>query len=178
MAPRFSIGPLLVALLAGLGACCASSSCDCQDARADTFYLQFSVDSLAPGTGFRAAELDTVQLIRRVISEKVPRRADTVQVVRSRRAVAAPILLERTTPFPARDTLQLADYTYSILLPKATPAQRYELTDVLVEGGFEADGCCTCYLNRRKSLRVDGQPLDVRDPAAKNGAVPIKLIRK
>ncbi|QIX62626.1 hypothetical protein FY528_18020 [Hymenobacter lutimineralis] len=178
MAPRFSLGTLLVGLLAGLGACCGSTACDCQDAHADAFYLQFSLDSAATGQGFRAAELDTIQLIRRTISEKVPRRADTVQVVRSRQALAAPLLLERTTPFPARDTLQTTDYTYSLLLPKANPAQRYELTDVVIDGGFEADGCCTCYQNRKKSLRVDGQPYDVVDPAANNGAVPIKLVRK
>ncbi|MCR5887111.1 hypothetical protein LRS06_04830 [Hymenobacter sp. J193] len=179
MATRFPLSILFLGLLLSLAACCGSSTCDeCQDAHADAIYLQFSVDSSATGNGFRAAELDTIQLIRQAVSEKITPRRDTARIVLRRTAVADSIRLDRTLPFPARDTLVTEDYTYSILLPNAKPAQRYELTEVNIEGSFEADGCCTCYRNRVKTLQLDGRPLDLTDPAGNNGIVPIRLTRK
>ncbi|OON68801.1 hypothetical protein [Hymenobacter sp. CRA2] len=159
------------ALFAG---CCGSVGCNCQDYRADALFFRFSADSLTKG--FRANEVDTVLIVRSVY----PRRAitspgpppvyakpDTARIIRPRgTALSTPIVIDNNEPFAAVNGRKLgavnadSSYRYTILLPSRGPGRRplslpsYLVDQVGLDGKQEADGCCTCYRNTRKSFRV------------------------
>ncbi|ALD21460.1 hypothetical protein [Hymenobacter sp. DG25A] len=158
---------LLLMLL--VAACCGNSAVDCQDAHADSLFLRFNLQDSASGNGFRVREIDSVLLIRKIrdttatytppdSSRLAP---DTVRVVRLPTAVADYILLEHTAPFTRKGLRRLPDYDYTVYLPNTAEKLRFELTMLEINGDFEADGCVTCYRNRRKQLLVNGKPVDV-----------------
>lgn len=169
-------------LLAGaalvLAACCGSVACDCQDQNDDSFYFRFNLDSTSTA-GFRAAQVqrvyisrstpDTIPLVvngTRVVRNGIPRDtivmlSDTAIITRPARQVADPVIIGNTTPFTARAGQKVNSSTYSIFVLRAPrDTVRYQLTNLAITGDFEADGCCACYRNTNKTLRVDDSPFD------------------
>ncbi|WP_400191831.1 hypothetical protein [Hymenobacter sp. B81] len=172
---------LLSALL--LAGCCGAISCDCQDERDDALLLRFSADSTG-GTGFRAAEVDTVLLVRRVLPQDSVRGTvpDTARLIRPAAQVFEPLVLDNTTPFPARAGRKLDAYRYHIVLPgprrRSPVRRRYTLTELSVDGRLDTDGCCTCYENTAKSLRLGlpGGSSRVVNAYSPPGAAPVVTV--
>ncbi|WP_303310748.1 hypothetical protein [Hymenobacter sp. BT730] len=184
MTSRLTSTFLVLLLMLLVAACCGNSAVDCQDAHADSLYLRFNLQDSTSGQGFRAHEVDSVVVIRKTRPKtatytspdtaRVP--PDTVRIVRLPSAVGEAILLEHAAPFVRKGTRRLPDYTYTILLPNTTQKLRFELTELDIAGDFEADGCVTCYRNRKKKLLVNGVARDVTSSDG-HTEVPVVLSR-
>ncbi len=157
---------LLLCTLLTLGGCCAAESCDCPGQEsADDIALRFNRDTLgaaAPGFTFTATK--HLLLIREPLDTTGGAKTDAV--VLSPHPVPPPgepdILIRRDRPF-AKSVIGLAGYRYSVVgVDKTRRIElfRYELRDVLIDSRYATvSGCCTCYENTRKELRVDNGPL-------------------
>ncbi|KUG09680.1 hypothetical protein ASU33_18510 [Solirubrum puertoriconensis] len=158
--------PLLsAALFAG---CCGSVACDCQNYRTDALIFRFSADSTG-GTGFRAAELTNVVLVRynsiRPGDSLNLQKTDTVRLTRTRATAFTPVVIDNTEPFTQRFGRKLGtseprnSHRYAILLTGAarnSPVRkRYFIGGITLTGKVEADGCCTCYENTQKSFYLN-----------------------
>jgi hypothetical protein len=185
MISRLASASFVLLLMLLVAACCGNSAVDCQDAHADSLYLRFNLTDSASGKGFRAREIDSVLLIRKTrartatyTSPDTARLApDTVRIVRLPTSVADFILLEQTAPFTRKGLRRLPDYDYTVYLPNSQEKLRYELTELDIAGDFEADGCVTCYRNRRKKLLVNGTPVDVYSSTNHPEEKPVVLSR-
>ena len=157
---------LLVAVL--VSACCGSVPCECDDAFQDAIYFQFNLTDSLGATGFRAADVDTAVLVRYpYLDPLLPPNSpippnDTARIIRTRALVSEPIVLNNTAPFTAGGGRKLDAYKYRLFvvrrLPAGTTPRRdtvfYSIDQLQLAGKFVGDGCCTCYENRGKKLRV------------------------
>ncbi|QIL77383.1 hypothetical protein [Hymenobacter sp. HDW8] len=157
---------LLVAM--AVSACCGSVSCECDDTLEDAVYFQFNLADSLGATGFRAADVDTVVLVRYPYVDplvqlppnapKVPN--DTARIIRSRSLAAEPIVLNTSAPFTAGGGRKLDAYKYQLFVVRhfsagISPQPVYfSLDSISLAGKFVGDGCCTCYQNEGKKLRV------------------------
>ncbi|MBC6607293.1 hypothetical protein H8B13_10730 [Hymenobacter sp. BT188] len=158
---------LFVAL--ALSACCGSVSCECNDTFEDAIYFQFNLEDSQGATGFRPADVDTVVLVRYPYVDplvqlppnapKVPN--DTARIIRSLGLVAEPIILNTAAPFTAGGARKLDAYKYQLYVVRRFPGSTtppetvfYSLDSIMLAGRFVGDGCCTCYQNEGKKLRV------------------------
>ena len=155
---------LLFVVSTALAACCGSVACDCRDNLDDAIAFRFNTNTTTP-QGFRPEELDTVY-IRRVPLDTAQRpRADTVLLTGGRSLFVSSFLINNGTPFGQSGTRKLDQYTYKIYLGRRrAPKDSFVLKDIQIEDRFAGDGCCTCNLNTRKDLRVDGQYFNLTDP--------------
>ena len=159
-------------LLALVAACCANSPCNRDDLQADSLYLTLSSRLTSPDTvnvSFTRSELDTVYLRRYSDSTVV---TDPVLLLRTQRRDAAlaaillnakldanTIVISNTTPFaPSTTGGKLNAYNYLLTVHdgvKGAKTYNFRLTDIMLTGAYEADGCCTYYHNTKKTLRVN-----------------------
>jgi hypothetical protein len=178
---------LLVAVL--VSACCGSVSCECDDTFEDAIYFQFNLADSLGTTGFRAADVDTVVLVRYAyIDPMLPPNSpappnDTARIIRTRALVSAPIVLNNNAPFTAGGGRKLDAYKYQLYVVRRFKKEGdvsntlepvfYSLDQFILAGKFIGDGCCTCYENQGKQLRVSqgkefgraGTILNVTTPA-------------
>ncbi|GGG36558.1 hypothetical protein GCM10011378_11190 [Hymenobacter glacieicola] len=177
---------MLVATTVLVAACCGSVSCECEDAYADAIGFRFSSDPVA---GFRAADIDTVFVTRVPRDPKQQPRADTTFIARGTDSVAVltqPLVINNATPFSQVGNRKLDQYTYTLYLAKsrrAVPIYRYQINQVELTTDYQADGCCTCYLNTGKRVVTTdnkgvSQQFYLTDPAANNQLIPIVLTRR
>jgi hypothetical protein len=159
---------LVLAVL--VSACCGNVSCECNDAFEDAIYFEFNLADSLGATGFRVADVDTVVLIRRPFEDPLlPPNApvapnDTARIFRSHASVAEPIILNNNAPFTAGGGRKLDAYKYQLYVVRRfkKPGEEtntleritYSLDQFALAGKFVGDGCCTCYENRGKQLRV------------------------
>jgi hypothetical protein len=142
----------------------------CHSPHSHAIYFQFNLADSLGATGFRSADVDTVVLVRYPYVDplvKLPPNApkvpnDTARIIRSRTLAAEPIILNTTAPFTAGGARKLDAYKYQLFVVRrfreGTILRRervfYALDSVMLAGRFIGDGCCTCYQNEGKKLRV------------------------
>lgn len=155
-------------LLAALAGCCANSVCDCQDERVDALTVQFRVaDTLAGGTGFRRADVDTVYVLRYTPSGSLRDRHDSVALVRLPSQATAPFLINNGAPFGRVGGRKLNGFDYEVSVkltrsgPGPRPAQRYRLSDIELRDELAGNGCCSCFRNSRKTVVVTDKNLPI-----------------
>lgn len=190
---------LLPALL--LAGCCANNSCDCQDLLADALYFR-----LDPNT-FRPSDIDTVYLVQySATNGTTPTNtarllpgilSDSTLARQLRQAkiklTGATIVLSNTYPFATASAgSKLSLYNYRLLVPKgdsarvrvngslaARPVYSFAIGPVALSGRYNADGCCTCYENTKKTVSVNGTFYDATETIIIEGRlkqpVPILL---
>ena len=169
--------PPLAALTTLLGAiilagCCANDTCDCQDELEDAIRLQFKTPIGDDLTGFSKEELDTIRVLRtRLPSPATPANtkfpSDTVVIIRPTVRADGPIYIANNTPFAISGTLRINAYKYTVLVPqnrrkKFRVYQSYKLKDIQLRGGYEPDGCCTCYRNTERRATLTYTPIGAR----------------
>jgi hypothetical protein len=69
------------------------------------------------------------------------------------------VTINNATPFPASGGAKLNAYTYRIALIRnrsknRKPTFSYYLTNVFLDGFYEANGCCSCYRNTGKAFTL------------------------
>ena len=152
----------LVALLAG---CCANTTCDCQDLLEDAIQFRLRIgDPATDPTSFLPAEVDTIRLVRyrpsvKDVQSTAPPTVyppDTVVLTFTAAQADTRIDIANTRPFAVNGALRVNAYRYAVLLTsgrRRNPQvrQRFDFGTVRLKGGFEANGCCTCYRNEAKS---------------------------
>ena len=166
MADLFSLPLRLMALLtvaAGLllSGCCANNVCDCNDADADVVELRFS-------TNISRNDLDTVVIQRFPVPLPAGAKPETVTLIRSSAQAYDSIRLNNNTPFPQISTTKLDGYRYVVQYYVTQPGRKAALTTLLninkieLQGSIDGDGCCTCYINSKKTVfaRREGFPQD------------------
>ena len=177
---RFSFTWLLLLLTSVLlAACCGSVACDCQDGFANAVVFRFNPDSLATQAprGFTSAQVDTVLLVRYPLDTVQRPRVDSVLLTRPRRrALTDSILLNTTQPFAGARPLNQFRYELYLGRNRRRPLA-YTIDSLRLEGRFEADGCCTCFLNTRKELWRNGAVQVLTDQSGRNRAGQVLISR-
>ncbi|RZL14780.1 MAG: hypothetical protein EOO62_04560 [Hymenobacter sp.] len=177
-------------LLALVGACCANGPCNRDDLQADSLYLTLKSVPASDPTSFTDAELDTVYL-RRYSSTVIDSLGDPVLLLRNQQRDASIIarlsqagldpttlVISNITPFaPSTTGGKLNAYNYLLTVHNRTkgPTKTYNfrLTDIVLTGNYEADGCCTYYRNTKKTFRVNNVFQDVTETDKKPIAVTL-----
>ena len=160
MADLFSLPPRFTALLtvaAGLllSGCCANDVCECNDADADVIELRFA-SSFSTASG--NADLDTVVIQRFPIPLPAGSKPDVVTLIRSAARSRDSIRLNNGTPFTQIGTTRLDGYRYVFQYYTPRPGSKPALTtlvninSVQLKGSLDGDGCCTCYVNSKKTV--------------------------
>jgi hypothetical protein len=76
------------------------------------------------------------------------------------------IVINNATPFPPSGGTKLDSYNYRISLIRnrsgnRKPTYSYYLTNIFLDGDYEANGCCSCYRNSGKAFTLGiGNPND------------------
>ena len=165
---RFLPSAVFAALLSAaalLAGCCANNTCDCQDLLEDAIQFRLRIgDPATDPTSFAPAEADTIRLVRYRLPVPDPKstappivyQPDTVVLTFSAAQANTRIDIANTRPFAVNGALRVNAYRYAVLLTndrRRDPQvrQRFDFTRVAIKGGFEANGCCTCYRNESKS---------------------------
>lgn len=178
----FAVWAALLGTAALLAGCCANDTCDCNDQLEDAIQVRFNVSDTtqANSPGFRLREVNTIRLVRYrlAVDGSTPATPDTVVLQRPKTQAADPIIIANTAPFAISGTLKVNAYRYAILLTNANRRapqvrQRYDLTDIQLSGGFQADGCCTCYENTSLKGLLSVSPPGVNSLTL--GALPVDL---
>ena len=154
-----------------LSACCANNTCDCRDSLADAIAIRFALSETAtpvPGvpTGFRPQEIQVVKLLRYDIATTGTAVSyDSVTITRNAAQAGEAILLTHSTPFRVVGNRRLSSFRYVIkplgaVSAGTLPSPEYQLTNIRLDGSYEADGCCTCYRNRSKAVQVNGRKIE------------------
>lgn len=174
---------LLVLLFStALAACCGSVECACNDNLDDALYFRFNLDS-AGGRGFSSGQVDSVFWVRQLLRDTARRPSiDTVLLVRVRRQVSDPIVLNNTYPFVQRSTNKLDAYRYKIYLGKRRQpldTAGFRIDSIRLRDELTGNGCCVCNQNVTKRLYLNGAttPLDLADPAGTDQPQPVTLSR-
>jgi hypothetical protein len=151
----------LLGLSSLFSGCCSNTTCDCQDELADAVKVRFKTPIETDSTGFSPAELDTIRLVRARIptASTLPNttfRPDTFLLARTAAQAGEDINIANARPF-AFTGLRISGYRYQLLVPqnnrrKPTRFLRYDLTGIMLKGGYNAEGCCTCYENTEKNF--------------------------
>jgi hypothetical protein len=165
---RFWVGLLLGSFL--VAGCCANNVCECNDTFADALYFRFQVgpDSLT-GPDFGRAEVDTIYVLRYPLPVTLPNSGshDSVAILpTAAREFSDTLFLNNKAPFALAPNRKVNSYEYVILVGdrKRQQFRRYVVNNIRLKGGFEGDGCCTCYINSGKSLSLnDGTETTVYD---------------
>ena len=166
MMRKFSTWLLGLLMATVISACCGSVACECNDVFADALYFRFNrADTLT--TGFRTVDIDTVFLVRlpyddTQVEGPPTTPPDVVSIIRSRATVDSLIILNNNAPFAVGGNRKLDAYTYRLFVvrhfPEGTIPRRdtvfYALDEIRLKGRFTGDGCCTCYQNEGKRLRI------------------------
>lgn len=169
-----ALGGLLLVLLAG---CCANNPCDCQDLLADSLYFSFRT------TGPNAFSLNEIQnvYLARYDSTKLTINRDSLPLPRNQRTTKALrrhlgvdlkvdtiglVIVSNNAPFAAASsTAKLSGYVYRLYVPQDSTVAgvlkkhsytTFTLDRIRLIGRYQADGCCTCYENSFKRVRVTG----------------------
>ena len=164
----FSVRGLLLAVAGLLAGCCANDTCDCQDSLADALSLRFELARAAPpaDTAFQPHEVRTVTLYRYDTAAVAPGTSiayDSVIISRPASQAGAAIILRSGAPFAVVGTRRLNSFRYVVRVQDSVrqalklPPRDFRLDSIQLRGDFVADGCCTCYRNQSKSVRVNGQ---------------------
>lgn len=163
------LGLLLAPLLVLLAGCCANNPCDCNDSLADSLFFAFE-------PSFTKTELDTVYISRRSIANPtqapdslplpiITRRPTTLtaQIDSGNQRLYGLVVISNNAPFSQTTTNgNLSRYTYRLSIPRDAPAgsprtfYTYRISDIKLTGSYLANGCCTCYRNSLKLVRVTG----------------------
>ncbi|TGE16805.1 hypothetical protein [Hymenobacter elongatus] len=160
---------LLLGATLAVSACCVNNTCFCRDNNDDVVFFRFT---LGPGQ-FSAAEVDTVYIQRKALDPKSAFKGDSIRIIRTPANAGDSLVLGPTGPFTALG-VRFTNYQYTIRLTH--PVRRFVIDSLRVEGRFESEsGCCTCYRNLRKSLRVNGVRYDAYDPTGEDKPVYIPL---
>ncbi|MVN77105.1 hypothetical protein GO988_12285 [Hymenobacter sp. HMF4947] len=184
---------LMPALL--LAGCCANNSCDCQDLLADALFFKLDQST------FRPSDIDTVYLVQYSSTNSttpvntarlLPGVLSDSILARQLRQVKLPsttIVLSNTYPFATASAgSKLSLYTYRLLVPKGDsvrvrangglaprPVYSFAIGPVTLSGRYNADGCCTCYQNTKKTVSVNGTFYDATESSGE--PLPILLRR-
>ena len=173
------LGAPFLILLAG---CCGNGPCDCQDSLADALYFGFQTTG---PNAFSRAEIATVYLARYDTTNlKISR--DSLPLVLNQRVTnglkiqiadkqnhvmpaipvdtAGLLILNNTAPFSvASSNGKLSQFVYRLYVPqdsagtfKKRTFTTYSFDRIRLVGRYKADGCCTCYENSLKRVRVLG----------------------
>jgi len=157
-------------------------------AELDTVYLQRYAPA-RPATATQAAQPEgtpsaPVSIIRasRLVT-------DSARVRRLRAAKLTPsttLIISNTVPFsPSTTGGKLNAYNYILTIADQSVKPRktyvYKLTDIVLRGQYEADGCTTCYENTSKGFILTGLQTHLFFPATEtnvlNGVkVPVPLL--
>jgi hypothetical protein len=170
-----ALGGLLLVVLAG---CCANNPCDCQDLLADSLYFAFKTTgpnafSLNEIQNVYLARYDSTKLTVSRDSLPLPITQRTTQALRNQIAKVVPgvnitglLVLSNNAPFvAASSTAKLSGYVYRLYVPQdstvAGTLKKHSFTTFTLDrirliGRYQADGCCTCYENSFKRVRVTG----------------------
>jgi len=92
------------------------------------------------------------------------------------------IVINNASPFTSSGSTKLNAYTYRIEVVKnragnRRPLATYYLTDIQLNGNYDANGCCTCYINTAKTykLTIGATPTTSTRADQLNGAAPDSL---
>jgi hypothetical protein len=177
-----------LALIMALSGCCANNSCNCQDELADALLFSFQVGGT---NGFAAAEIDTLIIVRithptaaypTIVRDSVlrilPLTASGTDLKRDS------IAINNASPFSLTGgNTKLSAYDYQLNASQVTAANgfrttrrfSYTITNIKLDGRYNANGCCTCYLNTEKQFDISSRFLvattDVRTFPARTTAV-------
>ncbi len=171
---------LLLIASTALGACCGSVECVCQDNLDDALFFRFNLDSTnADSMGFRSSQLRSV-FIRRVLRDTTqPARVDTVVLTARANSVVQTVVINNTRPFVQSGTRKLDQYDYKIYLGRRRePTDSFLVREVQVKDEFVGDGCCSCNVNTRKELTLNGQYFDLTDPDGQDRSDTVALNRQ
>ncbi|MGI4834385.1 MAG: hypothetical protein ACRYFK_13095 [Janthinobacterium lividum] len=171
---------ILLALLGApglvlLAGCCGNTACNCQDSLADALYFSFRITG---ANAFSRAEIATVYLARydttnlKVSRDSLPlalkQRVDSTLKGRLARAfhtdTTGLLIINNNAPFTAATAGgKLSGYRYRLYVPQDSAGTfkkhtftTFSLDRIRVIGRYQADGCCTCYQNSLKRVRVLG----------------------
>ena len=152
-----------LATLAGIGGllagCCANNVCNCpSEAQADAVRIVFDKSK------FQSPEdLDTLMLVRYLHYDvknppAILPKPETVTLIRTAKQIAAndTVVINNATPFSQLGSARLDTFSYVVRYypgskPRLRPSKLALVIDrVKLNGGFEGNGCCTCYTNSRK----------------------------
>jgi hypothetical protein len=69
------------------------------------------------------------------------------------------IVINNASPFSSRASIKLDSYTYRIGVLRSRAGRRkpsplYYITNIQLQGRYNADGCCTCYENTAKAYTL------------------------
>jgi len=181
---------LLLALLGApglvlLAGCCGNTACDCQDLLADSLYFSFKTTG---ANAFSNAEIATVYLARYDTTASKKTSLDSLPLVRNQRVTrvlkaqiaskqqtvdtTGLVILSNNAPFAAATTGgNISRYRYRLYVPQDSAGTfrkhtftTFSLDRIRVIGRYQADGCCTCYENSLKRVRILGG--NFTDPTA------------
>jgi hypothetical protein len=165
----FLFGVLLFA-----GCNCENRICDCFDDCDNAISFSFSTDSLT--TGFKVSEIDTIILYKIPKGRFQP--IDSLHLILDRNSKSYNqnsfcsssfgFALKNGLPFQNAD---FQDFDYQIKIPAI---KAYKVTDLVVEGRTSGDKCCSCYTNEKKTLVLDGVPLDLTNKNYQAGIITLK----
>ncbi len=177
-------------LLPLLAACCANTPCSRDDLQADSIYLTLKSVPASDPNSFTDAELDTVYLRRYSIADTTVI-TDPVLLLRNQQRDTSikaklksagldstTLVISNTTPFaPSTTGGKLNAYNYLLTVHNRTKGftktYNFRLTDIVLMGNYEAEGCCTYYRNTKKTFRVNKVVQDVTETDKKPIAVTL-----
>ncbi|GAB3634718.1 hypothetical protein GCM10027422_03080 [Hymenobacter arcticus] len=173
-------------LLTLVAACCANTPCNRDDLQADSLYLTLKSAPAGDITSFTKEELDTVYLQRysitnplvitdrQLLIQNQQRDASIVARLAAAGLDKNTLVISNITPFaPSTTGGKLNAYNYLLTVhdgAKNSKTYEFRLTNIMLTGNYEADGCCTYYRNTQKTFLVNGISKDVtetgKDPIA------------
>ena len=155
-----------------LAGCCANNSCICEDELADALFFSFPIGGT---NGFAAAEVDTLFIVRithptaaypTIVRDSVlrilPLTASGTDLKRDS------IVINNAAPFTlSGGNTKLSAYDFQINASQVTASGgirttkrfTYTITNVKLDGRYDANGCCTCYLNTQKQFNISSRSL-------------------
>jgi hypothetical protein len=165
-----------LALVMALSGCCANNSCNCEDELADALFFSFQIGG---PNGFAAAEVDTLFIVRitrptaaypTIVRDSVlrilPLTASGTELKRDS------IVINNASPFSlAGGNTKLSAYDYQINVSQVTASGSgsrttkrftYAITNIKLDGRYDANGCCTCYLNTEKQFDISSRSLEAK----------------
>ncbi|MDJ0364014.1 hypothetical protein QMK33_02530 [Hymenobacter sp. H14-R3] len=173
--------------LLALAACCANTQCNRDDLQADSLYLTLKSAPVGDKTIFTETELDTVYLQRYSIADSTvitdpqllirgqQRDASIIAKLKDAGLDANTLVISNITPFaPSTTGGKLSDYNYLLTVhdgAKGSMLYKFRITDIVLKGNYEADGCCTYYHNTKKTFNVN----KVFEPATETDGKPIAV---
>jgi len=184
---KFLLRALLCLPLGLLAACCANDACGCNDLLADSLYFQFDTSQFQANdidtvylarysTSDSTRVIDSVQLTRRQLAVNATQLQTSKQLPSSFNTDGSIVILSNNAPFsPTTTGGKLSQYNYRLSVPEGNsrygtagkPQRRtvytYRIRPIMIKGQYKANGCCTCYVNTRKTVVVRNNFLAVKN---------------